>query len=226
MKPENCPVIVCFAIDYEAAPFQKALRDRPFIDKTIRVLITGVGAQETSDALADAVVPGKTQFVVGTGFCGSLIDELSVGQLVLDSKRSDKPAIEFAKESLEGAARPTVFTSNSEIVSGADRKVLRKSSKAEVVEMEGDVTVDFCKRAKVPYLGLRIVTDTPLHELPAPPGVIQRAAENPLAMASWLALHPFAAGKVSGFARTSDRCRHLLSSALLKLAFLWSATRT
>jgi len=224
MKEENCPIIACFALEYEAAPFRKALKQRPFIDNMIRVVVTGVGAEAAEETLSREITPKKTEFVVGSGFCGALIDEISVGQIVLDQKRSDKESLDFAMESLEGNARSEIFATSDEILIGEARQKFAKETKAAIIDMEGDGIVKVCKKAKIPYLGMRIVTDTPVHELPVPASVLKKAARSPLAMAGWLAWHPLAAPRVARFGQSADRCRNLLSSALLKLAFLYRAS--
>lgn len=225
MKEEERPLKVCFALEYEAEAFRKSLSERPFIEKDVDVIVTGIGADAARGALEGRIEADETELCISAGFAGALTEDFPVGEVVVDAERSDPGILKLMQEDYALPPRKARFTTSSAPVSGAERASLAASRGAEIVEMEGEAIASLCRERKIPFVGLRVVSDSPAEEFPAPPEVMARAATDRLHFSLWLARHPLAASQVARFSRSTRRNRQLLSNYLLKLTLLWRAAQ-
>ena len=71
----SAPVLVCFAVQQEAKPFQQLARGKP----DAQVLLTGMGSRNAEAAIRAALKDVRPSRVYTCGFAGGLNPELKLG---------------------------------------------------------------------------------------------------------------------------------------------------
>jgi adenosylhomocysteine nucleosidase len=150
-------ILVCFAMPDEARPFHKRALQMP----DVLVLLTGIGTRNAEAAVRKAFTRQRPEFVLSSGFAGGLDPQLPEGSLVFDAPDLLKPAL------LRAGARPARFHCAPRIAAtAAEKKMLRSSTGADVVEMESKAIMEVCGNEGIPCATLRIVLDTATQDLP------------------------------------------------------------
>jgi nucleoside phosphorylase len=179
-----------FALDREAMVFRRSCSDWQRLrrapvraglarcqERRILLIITGMGHAATERALAWAL-GGQAPFdrpdqVVSAGFCGALIENFSVGDLlhadeVIDSMAHSLPLdgsraagfMRAVRIGMNPAARCGRLLSVAKpVVSSADRQALHRETGALAVDMETATAARCCAEAGIPFASLRAVSD-------------------------------------------------------------------
>lgn len=215
--------LVLIPSDYEAAPLIRRLsrcarRRLPcgcvlhtgLIGQTpVCVAVIGMGAHARARAAAamDAV---PAQRAILAGFCGALAEYLDVGDIFLTT------------EPAPGETPPwtpiRLHTADAVIASAEDRSRLREQTQSDCVDMEQSHVAQAAQARNLPFVGVRIVSDTPATDVPH--RALEksydwgRAKPTPLRMAVYLASHPGDIPKLVAFLRPLNPVRQKLAREL------------
>jgi adenosylhomocysteine nucleosidase len=154
-----CDVLVCFAVQEEAAPFKKLLGDPV---KT-KILITGIGKTNARRAFQNALKTFTPALVVTCGFAGALDPRLKIGDVVF---RAVDPDLDQALVAL--GALPANFHCATRIaITAAEKETLRRETGASAVEMESEVIHEICRERGIRRSAtVRVISDTAHEDLP------------------------------------------------------------
>ena len=156
----SAPVFVCFAVPQEAKAFQKLVRGRA----EVRVLVTGMGAQNAERSVRASLDQFQPARVFTCGFAGALDPALRIGDVVFDGQTT---RAEVAEQLQSLHALPARFLcSKSVAVTVAEKAALRSSSHADVVEMESQIIQGVCAQRGVECVTIRAISDTAHEDLP------------------------------------------------------------
>ncbi|MGI9088240.1 MAG: hypothetical protein ACR2HH_10955 [Chthoniobacterales bacterium] len=223
-------IAVTFALPAESSDFIRILQDRSretlaslqiirgqLGETEVCVFHTGVGTKmaraRSKSFLARAPRP---ELLICAGFAGALEERLQIADLFLADNFSDESALTSARQIIP--AEVGKLTTAEEILdSPAARSRLASATGARAIDMETEVVVEECRGVGVRTLSLRAITDTPAFPFPLPPSILfDLAAQKtkPLRLLAYLAVHPWAIGRLIAFAGRVTRARRALTNAL------------
>jgi adenosylhomocysteine nucleosidase len=151
------PVLVCFALPEEAAPFRRARVP------SVEVLVTGMGPRNTEWALQRYLEQHQPRAVFTCGFAGGLKPELSPGAVVFDA--DTELAVEEPLRQA-GAIPGRIHCSARVVITCAEKRALREETQADAVEMESGIIRQLCRARGIPSATVRVITDTANEDLP------------------------------------------------------------
>lgn len=151
-------VLVCFALKEEAKAFQRLNADR----RDVSILITGIGRKNAETSVRDHLRQRSPQQVLTCGFAGGLDPGLLVGDVIYFT---DDPV---AREKLTAAgAKPAKFFCAARMATtGAEKAELRRTTGADVVEMESEAIHAVCRERGIPCATVRGISDVANEDLP------------------------------------------------------------
>ena len=163
-KPD-APVLFCFALKEEAAPFQRIAAD----GSGISVLITGIGCKNAEKSVRQFLANNSPKLVLTCGFAGGLNPDLKLGDVVFelpDSKR-ETPNSKLHEHLLAAGAKPAKFFCAGRIATTiAEKKKLREETGADAIEMESEMIHSVCRERGIPCATIRAISDTAEEDLP------------------------------------------------------------
>lgn len=149
---------VIFALYWELRPFAKTLGVgffeslAPVIyaeESGIVIARSGMGA-EKSEKMAERVIEEyKPDLIISAGFCGALVDELNIGDVIVSDLKDRK-----------------LFCSPKPLFTCEEKTAAFHKEGAIVVDMESSGVSEAAAKAGVKYLAVKAVSDTLLEELP------------------------------------------------------------
>jgi adenosylhomocysteine nucleosidase len=151
--------LICFAVKEEAAPFLKNSGRFP----SAKILVTGMGRKNSERALLQSLPQNLPDLVLTCGFAGALDPRLKIGDVVFEADTESRlaPALQ------EAGATPAKFHCSSRVATTiAEKTALRKSTSADVVEMESAFIRQLCREKKIPSATIRAISDSALDDLP------------------------------------------------------------
>ena len=152
-------ILVCFAVEQEARPFRSRL---PY-GAGVRVILTGIGFQNATDAVARQISSVPISAVISAGFAGALHPRLPLGAVLFDAE----PNFELLPFMLAAGAQPGTFHSCKEVVVTAQAKnMLRHLTGRDAVEMESQAIRAACAARGIPSATIRVISDTAEENLP------------------------------------------------------------
>jgi len=151
--------LVCFAVKEEAAPFLKFAEN----NSNVSVLVTGMGRKNSERAILESLPKTLPGLVLTCGFAGALDPRLKIGDVVfeIDAESRLAPTLREA-----GAAPAKLQCATRVATTVAEKTALRKSTGADVVEMESAYIRQICREKKIPSATLRAISDSALDDLP------------------------------------------------------------
>jgi adenosylhomocysteine nucleosidase len=151
-------VLVCFALEVEAAPFRKLAMTIP----DVTILITGIGPKNAEAVLRRFLKRRLPKMVLTCGFAGGLSPELEIGDVVF---MTGYPALE--ERFANADARMANFVTAPRIATTVtEKKKLRAETGADVVEMESGAILAVCRESQIPCAMVRAISDTAGEDLP------------------------------------------------------------
>lgn len=151
------PVLVCFAVPEEAAPF------RPRCPADVEILVTGMGGSHAHRRVGDYLANHSPALVLTAGFAGALDPALAVGDVVYDA---DPDAQLEPRLQASGAKHAIIYCAEHVATTAAAKLALRASTGADVVEMESGVIRALCQKRGIPSATIRVISDTAGEDLP------------------------------------------------------------
>ena len=151
-------VLVCFAMKEEKTAFQK-IAER---NAAVSILVTGIGQKNAEKSLRDFLAGKTPTRVLTCGFAGALVPALAIGAVVFETDDAR------LREALTAAgARPVKFHCTDRIATTSrEKRELRQSTNADVVEMESGVISKICREHHLPCATVRVISDAVDEDLP------------------------------------------------------------
>lgn len=151
------PILVCFAVKEEAAPFRRNL------PAGVEILITGMGAAAAERAVKAKLTERPWSLVLTCGFAGGLNPAFRPETVVFEADADFplRPAL------LDTGAVPARFHCADRVaITAAEKTVLRASTGADAVEMESGIIRRLCRERSLPSATVRVISDASYEELP------------------------------------------------------------
>jgi nucleoside phosphorylase len=228
-------IAVTFALPTESSLFVRQLRDRTDAEnnglRTVRgrvennaveILHTGVGEKICRARITDFLRARNFRLLISSGFAGGVGGGLQTGDLILARNLSEPELLVSAQQILQkhSVRAVNLHTSKAIVDSISERTRIASDQGADAVDMETEVIAQACAAGGIPLLSLRVISDTPLEPLPAPPAVLfdVEHQKTPIgSLAAHLIRHPSTLGRLLLFQRQIAKARGRLSEALLTL---------
>lgn len=224
------PAAIVVALPWEAIPLAKHLglrRDGVHDGVTryrggdrILLLQSGMGRHGASRACASLDQPA---LILSTGFCGGVGPEIGLGSIVIASQvvreRTAFPAdpvlLETATRTLKALGVPFhvgILRTVDEVVTPARTAQGPQDPHVVAVDMESAYVADAARRLGIPFLAIRVVSDTPAEPWAAHGKMFLEADGrfNPVRLLASLLRHPSWIPRMGRLAVTLRRAtRHL-----------------
>lgn len=158
-SPLGADPLIFFALESEARPFRRLLPSPP----PCRVVVTGMGPQNTRRALLTLQPPHQIPYVLTCGFAGALNPSFPLGAIVVEADENDA----LRQPLLDTGATAGSFLLVDRIVARAEHKQqLRTSTGADAVEMESGIIREACRQQGLPCAIVRVISDIAAETLP------------------------------------------------------------
>jgi len=155
-SPER-PVLVCFAVKEEAAPFRRAL------PPNVTILVTGMGAAAAERAVKARLAERDWSLVLTCGFAGGLNPVLPIGLVLADTDEG----FPLRQALFDAGAQPGSFHCAEQVaVTAFEKTMLRERTGVDAVEMESGVIRQLCRERGIPSATVRVISDTAQEDLP------------------------------------------------------------
>jgi len=158
MTETTAPVFVCFALPGEAKPFRKVAPKSP----ALRVIVTGMGRQNTERTLSAALRDSKPALVLTCGLAGGLDPALTLNTVLFETA----DAALAARLNSAGLRAARFHCASRMAVTAAEKAALRRDTGADAVEMESDFIHGLCRQHGVRCATVRVISDTATENLP------------------------------------------------------------
>jgi adenosylhomocysteine nucleosidase len=170
-------VLVCFALEEEAAPFRKIATGK----SGISILITGIGRKNAKKSAREFLATNSPELVLTCGFAGGLNPDLKLGDVVFEltdwrgefhepqteKKIGDSQSSPLREKLLAAGAKPAKFFCADRITTTvAEKKKLRDETGADAVETESGAIHAVCRERGIPCATVRVISDTANEDLP------------------------------------------------------------
>lgn len=169
-------IYVLFALPEEAAPFLRRMAVVPALRQRCEVRVSGVGADKAARETAQIVAAGGVKPLIVCGFGGGLTEQITPGSLIVPERVLDAtgdvsapPTVYRPDERmLELAERPCgdLVTVGRVLTTRDEKCALHARTQAQMVDMETAGAVRVADQADVPWLAVRVATDSIEEPLP------------------------------------------------------------
>lgn len=206
-------MLVCFALEPEAAPFRKLAAGR----QGVSILVTGIGrknAEKSVRAFLESATPAR---VLTCGFAGALISELRVGDVVFET--DDEP---MRKELVSAGATPAKFYCADRVATTAmEKQDLRRRTNADVVEMESGGISAVCQEHGLACATVRVISDEAGEDLPLDFNQLSKPDQSlDYGKLAWaIAKSPGKIGALRRLQRQTNLAAEQLAGVLAKITF-------
>ena len=153
----NNPVLVCFAVKEEAAPFLRAL------PAAVEILVTGIGSAAAERAVNVKLAERRWSLVLTCGFAGGLHPALRPETVIFEAD-ADFPLRQALLD--VGAVAVSFHCAERVAVTAAEKTALRERTRADAVEMESGIIRRRCRERGISSATVRTVSDAAHEELP------------------------------------------------------------
>ncbi|MEI7807373.1 MAG: hypothetical protein WCJ07_02695 [Verrucomicrobiota bacterium] len=154
------PILICFALKEEAAPFHKIAAGHP----GVITLIVGIGRQNAEKSIRSFLSNCSPEQVFTCGFAGGLNPDYQHGDVVFDAATSNP---QISARLIAAGAKPLKFFCADRIATTAMEKwKLCLDTGADAVEMESAAIHAVCAERGIPCVTVRVISDTGHEDLP------------------------------------------------------------
>jgi adenosylhomocysteine nucleosidase len=186
--PEVCHVGLVFALAIEAGGLVDRLagvvgtegagftaREGGLDGRRVVVVEAGAGAKAAAAGTQVLLAGHKPRWVVSAGFAGALAPQLRQGDILMADRIADLTGheleVDFRIDPAVLAGNPRLhvgrlITVDRVIGSPAEKSALGESHQALAVDMESIAVADVCRREKVRFLSVRVISDALDRQLP------------------------------------------------------------
>ncbi|MBM3834318.1 MAG: hypothetical protein FJ403_13825 [Verrucomicrobia bacterium] len=152
-------ILVCFAVKEEARPFLKRIGQRA----NLTTIVTGIGPRNAEKVLGGALLQGRPDLVITSGFAGALDPELKLGDIVFETDET----VPCSAALLSTGARSIKFhCADTVAATTLAKRQLWKSTQCQAVEMESVIIRRLCREQCIPSATIRVISDTAHEDLP------------------------------------------------------------
>jgi len=231
-------IAVAFALPEESRDLVAAMRcplrtgspELPVVSgklgsQEVIIFHTGMGSVSARQQLGlfwQAHGSERFECAIGAGFAGALDTSLPAGTLILAENYPQ--LLPRARAILEDRARVGRLATAQAVLETPQAKAeCAKQTGAIAVDMETASVAAFFEEKSVPFLALRVISDTARETLPIPSVVwfdARSQRPRPWALMSFLVWHPSRLLPFVRFVQTIRRVRQTLTEALLDLLVL------
>lgn len=188
-NPPPCNILLAFALGVEAGGTVDLLREsvtsqcQSFLEhrgslgqQQVAVVQFGLGRAKARQGTADAIVLHRPSWVVSAGFAGALSPALGRGDIVMADEVVDTDGsrleigLKMDRQALEATPRlhtGRLLTVDELVRTVSQRTALANEYEAIACDMETSAVAAVCRREKVRFLSVRIISDVLDDELPA-----------------------------------------------------------
>ncbi len=169
-------ICVLFALPEEAAPFLRRLANVPALRQRCSVRVSGVGAEKAMRETTGLLAEGQTTHLIICGFGGGLTAQITPGSLLIAERVLDAtedasaPPKAYRPDGrmLERAQGPcgALVTGGKVLTTPDEKRALHARTQAQMVDMETVGAVRAADAAGVPWLAVRVATDSLEESLP------------------------------------------------------------
>ena len=227
-------IAVTFALPAESSEFLRRLGNKSRANRnglsivhgtidhrSVEVLHTGVGENICRQRIGKFFENQQFDFLISTGFAGSLNHQLQVNDLLLAKNFLTLDA----KQTQSCLSNVSIYAANMLTVpalvdSSEERERVARESGASAIDMETEFIAHACATHRIPLLSLRIITDSQTQPFPAPPNVlfdIQQQRTHYAAFAKFFIANPRRVPDLVRFAKRIARARTILTNALVEI---------
>ena len=173
---------ILFALPEEAAPFQHLLNNPSQWNVNLTVAVSGVGAKNSAEAVEKLLAtPGLPfEFILLCGFGGGLHPSLQYNAIAIASSvityrerkivnevKANADALQtFFHSPMSPENLGKLVSSDCVLVTQVDKEIVEAQTGGLFVDMESAGAVEVLEKAGVPWVALRVITDTSLVDLP------------------------------------------------------------
>ena len=152
-------ILVCFAVTQEADVLRPLAAKLPHV----RLLLTGVGRTNATQAIHAELARQAPGLVLSSGFAGGLDSALPTGTVLIEADPGFPltPSLQAA-----GALAGRFYSSDRIIVSAREKQALGRETGAQAVEMESAVIRAACRARGLPSATVRVISDAADEDLP------------------------------------------------------------
>ena len=203
----NSPVLVCFAVKEEAAPFQREL------PAGVETLVTGMGAAAAERVLKARLSERDWSLVFTCGFAGGLNPALRPETVIFDADES----FPLHQALLDAGALAAKFHCAERVaVTAGEKTALRERTGADAVEMESGIIRRLCRERGIPSATVRVISDAAHEDLPLDFNELIGADGklNPLKLAAAVACRPHKIPALIALGRRSASAAGRLAAVL------------
>ena len=182
-------------------------------DQWIEVLHTGVGETLCRQRMALFLQNRQPSYLISSGFAGAITNQLQVGSVLLARNFSTLAIAPSA-----GVQVAELHTSATMLGSEEEREQMAKSTGAAAVDMETKFIARACAEHALPFLSLRVISDSPAEPFPAPPEIlfsIDRQRPEFVKIGAFYLSRPHRAPALFRFARRIARARKILAKVII-----------
>lgn len=151
------PVLVCFAVKEEAAPFRRGL------PSNVTILVTGMGASAAERAVKARLAERDWSLVLTCGYAGGLNPALQLGTVIWEADE-DFPLRQALLDA--GASAAQFHCAEQVAVTAYAKAMLRERTGADAVEMESGIIRQLSREGGIPSATVRVISDTAQEDLP------------------------------------------------------------
>jgi len=221
-------IAITFALPAESSAFLRDLSEKTshnengirtvrgrIDDHWIEVLHTGVGETVCRQRMALFLQDRQPSYVISSGFAGAITNQLQVGSVLLARNFSTLAIVPSAAVQVA-----ELHTSATMLGSEEERQQIAKSTGAAAVDMETKFIARACAEHALPFLSLRVISDSPAEPFPAPPEILfsieQQRAEL-VKIGAFFLSRPHRALALFRFAKRIVRARKILAKAIIDI---------
>ena len=151
-------ILVCFAVEQEAAPFRKVMRRFA----GVQVLVTGMGRRNAELAIVKCFETCGPQLVLTCGFAGGLNPVLNSGTVIFSSANDTITQGIASKQIRVGRFHEIDRVATT----AAEKHSLFKQTGADAIEMESGSISALCAARNIPCAIVRVILDSANEDLP------------------------------------------------------------
>ncbi|MGN6555805.1 MAG: phosphorylase family protein [Verrucomicrobiota bacterium] len=151
--------LICFAVKEEVAPFKEMLPEFP----GVQVLVSGMGQANAEFQIERALQQTIPSLVLTCGFAGGLNPRFQIGDVLFDEDTD----LDLSDTLGRLGAFPAKFHCSKRVaVTVAEKAEMRRSTKADAVEMESSIIRAACQNKGILSATLRVISDMATEDLP------------------------------------------------------------
>lgn len=220
-------VLIIGALKDEVSGLHKALsRERD--SGSVLIAHTGIGEEATRRGLERHLRENDIGVVIGVGYAGALVENLSTGDLIAADEicqarsgttvSSDRDLLSAALHAVPGVRRGRLVTVSTACTDAAQKKTTGERHRAIAVDMESAALAALCRERSIPFLVLRSILD-PVEVTVPDPAAFMNADQGVSGkkLTAYLLKHPQSVWQLPQLAIHAKRARHSLNEAIPKL---------